>query len=404
MQIDKNKIYTACGNIIEYGFYLMLFAVAFSNSIVEITAVAVISAWILRSIIGRDYKWVKLPPVIMLLAYLLWVVLSCFNSEYPGESFRGVFKAVEYSLLFLAMATFRWPGGSERRFVKVLSAAVGVFCLNGFYQYFSGTGLIRGRTLIRNDYLRRVSSSFVHPNDFGAWLIVALIVLISVLMVRRRRVYKALAAFLASITALTALYLTKSRGAWLSFTAGFLVLGGLKARKVLAVFVLLFALVAVFLPHSVQDRFSGMMDVKSGTTWERLMLWKGALKMIKERPFLGFGVNTYSRNFPDYKPPDYPDVRYSHNCYLHMASEIGVPGALFFISFVLTVLITAGRRLRRMRDKEARAVTAGLVAGLTAFALNSSVDTHLYSLTLAVYFHILMGFCYSLSRRSEKIE
>ncbi|MBF0215734.1 MAG: O-antigen ligase family protein, partial [Candidatus Omnitrophica bacterium] len=134
--------------------------------------------------------------------------------------------------------------------------------------------------------------------------------------------------------------------------------------------------------------------------WERLMLWKGTINMIKVHPILGFGVNTYSRNFPLYKPPEYPDVRYSHNCYLHMASEIGIVGALLFIVLLITVLILCMKYMARIRPGYRKNLEAGLFAALSGFAINCIVDTHLYSVNLAVFFYMLLGYCYGLSYRN----
>ena len=127
------------------------------------------------------------------------------------------------------------------------------------------------------------------------------------------------------------------------------------------------------------------------------MLWKGTINMIKVHPVLGFGVNTYSRNFPKYKPGEYPDVRYSHNCYLHMASEIGIIGALIFLIFLITVFTYSMKGIYALPPGRQKALGIGLVAGLVGFAVNSMVDTHFYSVNLAVYFHLLLGFCYALT-------
>jgi len=130
------------------------------------------------------------------------------------------------------------------------------------------------------------------------------------------------------------------------------------------------------------------------------MLWKGTINMIKEHPWLGFGINTYSRNFPRYRPPDYPDVRYTHNSYLHMASEVGVTGALLFLMFLISVFIFCFKRCLELRSVEGgglrKDIVSGLFAGLAGFSMNCIVDTHLYSVNLAVFFHILLGYCFAL--------
>lgn len=399
--MDKKRIIDICDRVIEGCFYVLIPSVTFSISLVEIASTLMIAVWILRVILAGNFKDLNIWPVKFLAAYFIWVLLSCFNSDYPKESFRGVFKVIEYSLIFMASATTPWAKGVIKRFVYVLAGSVTLTCLNGLVQYFTGEGLIRHRTLIPEDELRRISSSFVHPNDLGVYLLVGLVVFMSFLFLRRDEVMRKALVVWGFLLGGVTFFLTKSRGAWLSFVAAVLAFGALKAKRVLAIFIVLLVLGAVFMPGNVRDRMAGLTDFNSGTTWERLMLWKGTFNMVKERPFLGFGVNTYSRNFPKYKPKDYPDVRYAHNCYLHMASEIGVPGVVFFIGFIVSVIVSAWRRLFSIAEGERRALSAGLIAALVGFSVNAVVDTHFYSLTLSVYFNLLMGFCFAITRYAK---
>ena len=200
-----------------------------------------------------------------------------------------------------------------------------------------------------------------------------------------------------------ALFLTKSRGAWLSFVAALMALGALKSRKVILIFIALLAALGLFAPQSMRARVSDVFDMTSGTTWERMQLWKGTVEMIKVHPVLGFGVNTYSRNFPKYLPEGYTDARYAHNCYLHMAAETGVPGVLIFLGFLLSVFARAARGISVMRPGARKDLATGLFAGTLGFAFNSMVDTHLYSITLAMFFYALLGYCLALTGH-EKTE
>jgi len=291
---------------------------------------------------------------------------------------------------------------SVKKFFYVIAASSIVICLNGFVQYFSGTGVIRQRELVAGDYLRRISSSFVHPNDYGVYLLVVAVISVSYVLSRGSKIREKAAAGVAAVLSIVSLYLTKSRGAWLSFTGAFLVFGAIKSKKILAAFLAILLVIFMMIPYAAQERIFSLTDIESGTTWERLMLWKGTISMIMVHPVLGFGINTYSRNFPKYKPAEYPDVRYTHNSYLHMASEVGIVGALLFLMFLVTVLLSSLKNLLALTPGRRKDLTAGLFAGLVGFSMCSVVDTHLYSVNLAVFFHILLGFCYALSCYSDE--
>ena len=76
-----------------------------------------------------------------------------------------------------------------------------------------------------------------------------------------------------------------------------------------------------------------------------------------------------------------------------MASEVGIVGALLFLFFLVTVLIYSLRGITTMPGEKGfrKDYAKGLFAGLVGFSLNCVVDTHLYSVTLAVLFYLLLG-------------
>ena len=402
IKMNKEKLIYICDNTVKWCFYALIVVVTFSISLVEIASTLMLAAWLVRVLASRDFKSLNTLPIKLLFLYFLWTILSCVNSDYAKESFRGIFKVAEYSLIFVAMATTVWKKSDIKRFISFLAAGTIMVCTNGFIQRITGVGIIRHRTLTHMDHLRRISSSFVHPNDFGGYLATISIIFIALVLVSNIRLRSRIGAAALGILSLSSLFFTRSRAAWLSFAAAFLVLGALRTKKMVAIFLVLLLLVFIMLPYTVQKEVVALADFKSGTTWERVMLWKGTINMIEVHPLLGFGINTYSRNFPKYKPPEYPDVRYAHNSYLQMASEIGIVGALLFIGFIITVLICSFKEISEMNVGLRKGFATGLFAGLVGFSMNCIVDTHLYSVTLAVFFHVLLGFCFALSCHAQE--
>ncbi|MGD2278858.1 MAG: O-antigen ligase family protein [Candidatus Omnitrophota bacterium] len=383
---------------------MLLAAITFSTSLVEIAASVMILAWLAKKACDPDFKFLNYVPVMLIIAFFAWTVLSCFNSEYFKESFRGVFKVLEYAMIFIIAVTSLDEEKILKRSLVVIASTAVIICASGFFQYFAGFDFIRQRPLIPQDGLHRVSSSFIHPNDFGVYLAVVSLLFISFLFSSSNKLRNRLLLLVPLAFSLASLYLTKSRGAWISFSAGFLVLGALRSKRMAAIFLAALLVIFIMLPTAAQERVFNLVDFKEGTTWERVMLWKGTINMIKAHPVLGFGVNTYSRNFPDYKPPDYPDYRYSHNSYLQMASEVGIVGALLFLVFLSATLIYALKGISKMTSDQGlrKDYARGLFAGLVGFSLNSLVDTHLYSVNPAVFFYLLLGFCFSISLRAQK--
>ncbi|MFA6637218.1 MAG: O-antigen ligase family protein [Candidatus Omnitrophota bacterium] len=388
----KDRILRVIDTLAEWCVYVLIFAVTFSNSIVEIVSTIMIVAWIAGIVLRKDLKKLFFPAALILGAYFVWVLLSCFNSAYPSQSLRGIFKALQYLLIFLAVATQGWTTAKMKRFVYFAAGAVVLAGANGIVQYVTGTDLIRQRTLIPEDHLRRISSSFIHPNDFGAYLVVMASLFVSMLLLKKNTLKQSGLFLIGLIVSVACLFLTGSRGAWMFFGAAFMTVGILKGRKAAAIFIMILSAVFFLMPSETRERIYETVDFESGTAWERVMIWRGSVDMIKEHPVLGFGVNTFSKHFPDYKPEGYPDDRYAHNCYLQMASEIGIVGAVFFMMFIIAALFSSLKGILRLPDGQRKGLAIGLFGGSVGFALNSAVDTHLFSLALAVFFNIILGF------------
>ena len=120
----------------------------------------------------------------------------------------------------------------------------------------------------------------------------------------------------------------------------------------------------------------------------RAGFWKEAISMIKDYPLLGVGLNAYSEVAPRYKVNwgGYP-----HNCYLHMAVEIGLLGLLFFLWMLCRIFCMALKFLKTTKDGYLEALMLGLISGFGAFLLQSFFDTNFYSVKLGSLMWVIMG-------------
>ncbi|MFH1644782.1 MAG: O-antigen ligase family protein, partial [Candidatus Omnitrophota bacterium] len=290
---------------------------------------------------------------------------------------------------------------TEKKVNKILLFCIGAgffIGLNGIVQYIIGVDMIRDRHIDPLDYLHRISSSFKHSNDFGAYLIIVLSVCCGLFFSKLRPFKQRILLLVLGGVLSYCLIFTQSRGAWLGFIVSLFVLAILKSRKLLVVFLILAVLSPFVLPDFVKQRFSDFTTINqsTGTVWERLKLWQGTAAMIKEHPFLGFGTNTYTKNFPSYKPVDYADVRYTHNSYLQMAAEIGIVGSGVLIVFLILLLITAFKGVSYCPKGNFRDLYIGLIAGMTGFLFHCGVDTHFFSVTLSAFMFFCLGLIYSM--------
>ncbi len=389
--MDKKDIIRYLNGLLEGGLYLTMIGIPISNAMTSIGMGVAFCAWITKKFITRSLRIPASSIYILLILFLLWNLLSLFNSDYFFTSLRGVFKVIKFLALFLLVAD-----SINKKMLKRLILAMIVFSIfisiDGLLQHFLGYDLIRFKRIDKLDYLWRMNASFHDPNNFGGYLVMVLPIFISLLFSKNIK-SKTFLILIPSVVLLSfCLMRTSSRGAWLAFVIAILILCMLRKKGTIALAFLIVLAVSLLLPGYVQNRASSMLRIEKGDSmWERVQIWKGGWAMVKAHPILGVGVNTWSRNFPIYKPQDYPDDRYAHNCYLQMAAEIGIPGALIFLFFLFALMAKSRRSLRRLETGWMRDAYIGLLSGMVGFLISSAFDTHLYSLVMATLFWLSAG-------------
>jgi len=120
----------------------------------------------------------------------------------------------------------------------------------------------------------------------------------------------------------------------------------------------------------------------------RMSIWLTSFNIIKYYPFLGTGLDTFSKVAPLY---GIPGGYYTHNCYLHMAVEIGIVGFLSFLWILLVFFRKTMFKVSRLKDRLHQAVLLGGVAGLLGFFAHSFLDTNFYSVQLNTLMWVMLG-------------
>jgi hypothetical protein len=154
--------------------------------------------------------------------------------------------------------------------------------------------------------------------------------------------------------------------------------GGLAVGTILVIVAL--ALVGAF--DSQLDRFRSLSEVSADaprvaqvtdiSSSGRYQQWRAALDAVAAEPVLGLGAGTYE--FWWAREGSYGGfVRDAHSLYLETLGELGVVGFLLVAGFV-GVIIVVGVRLSRGADGDHRAVRAGVVGSVAAFAAAAAVD------------------------------
>lgn len=186
-----------------------------------------------------------------------------------------------------------------------------------------------------------------------------------------------------------ALVFTFSRSGWLAFAFGAVVVSALlcplKFWPVVIAALLLAGAAGVWtVKHypdcAVSKRLLKISPKKDVGNYERVLLWQGAVEMIKDHPVSGVGLGRFdTAHKQGYKSEksrySWYDTRYhAHNFFLQVFTEMGIPAGTMFLLCVLWMfrLVFANFRQCCGADKKVVAGICGVVAAFVAYSL---VDT-----------------------------
>lgn len=258
------------------------------------------------------------------------------------------------------------------------------------------------------------------PSDFGAYLITVMPIVITVALTGVRELLpRRWGGDAAAVTSgrllrlagwgvvsgmlLWSLAESVSRGAWFALAVTALVLAAIRSHRLLAAGCVGLLLLAWVLPESVIAHLVEAVTIGDAASRQRVEMWAITWQMIKDRPIIGHGLGVYMWNLGRYgiTPDNVLMINYAHNCYLQLWAEVGIFGLAAFL-WLAGVTITFGvKHWLAERDPFMRAITLGLIAGLSALLIHSGVDTDLYSLQLATMGWVMMGLTFAAARHRE---
>lgn len=393
--------------VIFWSVCVMFSGLTFSSAVVEIAFAVSLSSFVFLCLREKRTPLANVPWQVKapLAAYLGVVVFSCVLSEYPAQSVRGILKVLQQVSIFtLASEIF----ACQKRlslFERILALLFTLTVANGFFQYFTGSDFIRGFVGEHSSAGIRVSGSFKTYGLFAAFMILTLPYFVTLTFRRKLGWPLRTGMLLVGLGALVLVFLTRSRGAILSFllAACLWVLFSRKIALMAALFVGI-AGVIVVLPHSMIIHLD--QQGKEQSLVERYYLWDRAVHVIRAKPWTGTGINTYARAHPKYDKTQNWRVRnyYAHNGYLQMAAEIGLIGLASFVLFLFFSIRYVLSRLKKIPEDENRRILSGLLMGMTAFLAMALVDTVLHNGLAVMTFWFILGLQYAYLRTPGPFE
>jgi putative inorganic carbon (HCO3(-)) transporter len=347
---------------------LALFGVAggvlFSIAVAQILLALAVVCWI--AVVATRHERIAVPAFFWpLLAYAGATLVSAAFSPEPRVSLIDCKQLV---LFLLVPLVYRFVTGSRATtMVTVILSFAAVSAAFGIFQY----------AILHYDNLgRRPQGTLGHYMTYsGLLMLVLAAALARILFGRSERTWAA--AVLPALA--VAIAVTFTRSAAVGACAAAAMLLSLKDFRLLAVLPIVAAVFLALAPATLNARFVTMFNMKDPSSRDRLAMLREGEHMIRAHPLVGVGPNMVEVLYSQYRDPDAVQKvnPHLHNVPMQIAAERGLPALGLWLWFIVSLIVSLGRRLghdrvRFLAASGLAAVTAMLAAGMFEYNFGDS--------------------------------
>lgn len=400
--------------LLRGGVILLFFVIPFSNAAIELLFPLLLMAWCvgwLSPSVETSSLWRRpssQQSLVALLGYLAICTWSVYFSSQPILSLKGLIgKTFEYALFFIIVSDAANHPLVGSRSTLAWTAAAWLIVIHALIQEGAVRSVIPPTVgidpiLHRELLYGRMTGPYRNPNDLATYLMVTTLVLTPRFLQRSSPGRTPIAQWCLAALLLGCLAWTQSRGALLGFLVGAVVLVFLSGSQKWMWRVSLAAIgLTTGLLFLKRARLMEALTLVDPPSLERRVMWETGWRMVEAHPFTGVGLNAFMANYLAFATGPNEGPAYAHNCFLQIAAETGMFGLMAFLGFLgatFFVYYKAWRALSAPSEATQKAPLVGLVAGLTAYLVQSAFDTNLYALRQAVLFWALAGLTFGTAQ------
>lgn len=376
--------------------------------VLRLIALAIIAVWLAEKLFVSErsdqnhpvHPVIRLPVILFLLTGFLSVLFSILPQiSFSGEraSFAGFQSALLAMIFFWSAFRLETRAASFLLFSLVCSSLL-----------ISAFGVLEFHSLFRTSSfqtLGRLESTFSSPISFGAYLSLVFPVTGAFLLSRLLTKKNFLPVFAALVLSLTTLVLTLTLSAWIACLGGLTLFVFLAWRSsflkrlsrpttLLTLGLILFLVITLFFfPPTV-------LKNKQNSLQGRLIIWKIALRIVRDHPLLGSGQDTFLFLVPHYQETDWKIVapvpsstRFAHNQFLQTAATQGTLGILALTFIIILGVLSASTRLFGLPEPES-SLTIVFICGIFSHIVYSLFAWS--DLDITIIFWIILGLVFRL--------
>ncbi len=300
--------------------------------------------------------WLKL----FLGTYLVFLIYSVYSISIALNFADAIFMFMKYSIFFFLTVSIIFLQQKEDIFkliVCTLSILSIVICVPAVYQFLT---LIEQKDLVipKSTYL--IPSIFAHRNLFVEFLVLSLP--FSIYSIFTLEKFWEYIGYVSVSLSIFFIILLSNRTSWLCliFILLFVFILSIMDKKrhftfkksvlfftnVLLVSALsIFVLISYSNNSSLKQHTLQSLDTNQGSTKDRVQLWERTLKLIKEKPLFGHGLDAWQIHILKYgneglaSEDNITFYQRPHNDFLWVFADQGIVGLILYVSLFMLVLL-----------------------------------------------------------------
>jgi O-antigen ligase len=355
-----------------------------------------------------NFKITRHPITITIFIYLLWLFFTSLTSEIPLVSIKFLISKIWYIVPFYFMVAMVFERGfaSIRNFFLLYSIGLAIVVIY--------TTIVHSQYNFSEETGHWVMSPFYNDHTaYGAAIAFFLPPMVGIIFESSYSRTKKLFAVIIFSILFVGFYLSFCRAAWLSIVIaiGVFVLVKLKIKFywVVSLSMILIGLFFIFQKDIINNLSENKQDSSDNLTehiqsmsnistdasnLERINRWSAAMRMFRNRPFIGWGPGTYQFVYAPYQysyektiiSTNAGDKGTAHSEYIGPLAETGIIGLLTFIAIAIATFYTAIKVYLNSKSKEVKVYALVAISSLITYYVHGSLNNFLDTDKLAVPF------------------
>lgn len=380
-----------------------------------------------RVLVSKSYdlRLLRHPVSLLLIATLVWWVVTSCTSRLPWVSFKYFIARLWFLIPFYFAAAQIFRNRDRiRQFFWAYAIGLGIVIL------IATTKTLGNFSDLQT--LHRVMRPFYNDHTaYGCAIALMIPAAFYFIFSRGHSGWRRVLTLLLFAGLCVGLFFSYCRAAWLSVLGAIgvyvLVRMGMKVKWM----VLLFGLgVGAFFmyqsevlyklgknhqdsSYELADQVKSISNISTdASNVERLNRWASAMRLWKESPVLGTGPGTYQFIYGSYQrsyqlstiSTNSGNLGNAHSEYIGPMTEQGLPGVILVVALFLTTFATGVRVYRTARDPEVRHMALAFTLCLLTYYIHGVFNNFLDTDKLSVPFWAFTAAVVALDVYSEKVE